>query len=84
VRYHPLRLLVAGRVEPVRLSLCVGARMSENRVEKDYGPVDRAKDVSGIYGLGFEKESFMGFMLPFVIVGGIGGLGALLIIFWLS
>ena len=57
--------------------------MSENNVEKDYGPVDRMKDVSGIYGLGFEKESFMGFALPFVIVGAIGGLGALLILFWL-
>jgi hypothetical protein len=57
--------------------------MSDNNVEKNYGPVDRIKDVSGIYGLGFEKESFMGFALPFIIVGAIGGIGALLILFWL-
>jgi hypothetical protein len=65
--------------------LCLGAEawMSENNVEKHYGPVDRMKDVSGIYGLGFEKESFMGFALPFLIVGAIGGIGALLILFWL-
>jgi hypothetical protein len=57
--------------------------MSDNRVEKDYGPIDRVKDTSGLYGLGFEKDSFMGFALPFVIVGAIGGIGALLILFWL-
>jgi hypothetical protein len=57
--------------------------MSENSIEKDYGPVDRARDVSGLYGLGFERESFLGFMEPFLIVGAIGGIGALLIIFWL-
>jgi hypothetical protein len=59
------------------------ARMSDNGVQKEYGPVDRLKDVSGIYGLGFEKESFMGFALPFVLVAVVGGLGALLILFWL-
>lgn len=57
--------------------------MSDNGAKKDYGPTDRIKDVSGIYGLGFEKESFMGFALPFIIVGVVGGLGALLILFWL-
>jgi hypothetical protein len=57
--------------------------MSENRVEKDHGPVDRLKEVSGIYGLGFERESFMGFALPFLIVIVIGGFGGLLIWKWL-
>jgi hypothetical protein len=57
--------------------------MSDNGVQKDYGPVDRIKDVSGIYGLGFEKESFMGFALPFVAVAVLSGLGALLILLWL-
>ena len=57
--------------------------MSDNSVEKDYGPIDRVKDVSGIYGLGFERESFFGFMLPFAIVLVIGGLGGLLIWRWL-
>lgn len=47
--------------------------MSQERYEKDYGPVDRARDTAGIYRLGFEKSSFLGFALPWVIVGGIGG-----------
>lgn len=57
--------------------------MSENAVEKKRGPIDRLKEVSGIYGLGFDRESFLGFILPWVIVIGIGGLGALLIWKWL-
>jgi hypothetical protein len=56
--------------------------MSDNTAEKDHGPIDRFKEVSGIYGLGFERESFMGFMLPFAIVAIVGGLGALVIL-WL-
>jgi hypothetical protein len=58
------------------------AGMSENGVEKDFGPVDRFKEVSGIYSLGFERESFFGFMLPFAIVAIVGGIGALVIL-WL-
>ena len=57
--------------------------MSENRVEKDQGPIDKFKEVSGIYGLGFERESFMGLALPFLIVIVIGGFGGLLIWKWL-
>jgi hypothetical protein len=57
--------------------------MSENNVEKDYGPVDRIKDVSGIYGLGFERESFLGFALPWIFVAIVGGIGAAIILFWL-
>lgn len=54
--------------------------MSDNSFEKHFGPVDRVKEVSGIYGLGFERESFLGFILPFVIVIIVGGLGALVIL----
>ena len=57
--------------------------MSDNSVEKDFGPIDRVKELSGIYGLGFERESFLGFALPFAIVLVIGGLGGLLIWKWL-
>jgi hypothetical protein len=57
--------------------------MSENQVEKHQSPIDKIKELSGIYGLGFEKESFLGLSLPFAIVIGIGGLGALLIWKWL-
>ena len=57
--------------------------MGDNTVEKEHGPVDRIKEVSGIYGLGFELESFLGFALPFGIVLVVGGLGGLLIWKWL-
>lgn len=43
--------------------------MSQNPYQKDHGPIDQAREVSGIYHLGFEKDSFFGFMLPFVILG---------------
>jgi hypothetical protein len=56
--------------------------VSDNTFEKEHGPVDRLKEVSGVYGLGFERESFLGFILPFVIVAIVGGLGALVIL-WL-
>ena len=29
------------------------------------------RETTGIYGLGFNKESFVGVMLPLVIVGGV-------------
>jgi hypothetical protein len=57
--------------------------MSDNSVEKHHGPLDSIKEVTGIYGLGFESESFKGFMLPFIIVLVVGGLGGLLIWRWL-
>jgi len=57
--------------------------MSDNRVKKDHGPVDRVKEVSGIYGLGFDRDSFVGFALPILIVAVIGGFGGLLIWKWL-
>jgi hypothetical protein len=59
------------------------ATMSEHRVEKDYGPADRLRESSGIYGLGFRWESALGFLLPFIIVGAIGIPLGLLIWLWL-
>ena len=57
--------------------------MSEDNYEKDHGPTDEVRDRSGIYKLGFEKESFIGFSLPFVIVIGVGGILGLIIWQWL-
>lgn len=57
--------------------------MSQGSYQKDHGPVDQARELSGIYKLGFEKESFLGFMLPFAIVFGAGGILALMIWLWL-
>jgi hypothetical protein len=61
----------------------VEAPMSENAAEQKRGPIDRLKEVTGIYGHGFDRESFLGFILPWLIVIVIGGLGALLIWKWL-
>lgn len=42
--------------------------------------IDRIKEMTGIYELGFSKESFIGIMLPvaFVVIVG-GGLSAYLL-----
>ena len=47
--------------------------------EKDFGPVDSAREHSGIYGLGFDPASMMGFLIPSLIVGAIGVIGAIYI-----
>lgn len=39
--------------------------------------MDRIRESTGIYGLGFRKESILGLLLPLVIVGGIGVLAFL-------
>ncbi len=39
------------------------------------------QEKTGIYSLGFEKESFMGLVIPFAFVLIIGGLGAALTFF---
>ncbi len=48
------------------------------RFEKDFGPIDSARERSGLYKLGFDPESFKGLMLPFILAGG-GIIGAILI-----
>jgi hypothetical protein len=43
--------------------------MSEQQFEKDFGPIDSARERTGIYGLGFDPASMMGFMVPVVVSG---------------
>ena len=43
--------------------------MSEQYFEKDFGPVDSMRERSGLYKLGFDPASLLGFMLPFLLVG---------------
>jgi hypothetical protein len=50
--------------------------------EKDFGPIDAARERSGIYGLGFDPDSLKGFLLPFIVAGG-AVTAALLIYFFL-
>ena len=53
--------------------------MSDGSYKKQHGLIDKARELSGIYRLGFEPESFLGLAIPvgFVIV--VGGLLALII-----
>jgi hypothetical protein len=57
--------------------------MAENGTEKHFGPIDRVKEITGIYSLGFERESFLGFMLPWIIVIGVSVVLGAIIAFWL-
>lgn len=43
--------------------------MSDQYFEKDFGPVDAARERSGLYRLGFDPESMKGFLLPFLLLG---------------
>ena len=45
------------------------------------GLIDRLKEITGIYGLGFDPASVLGIVLPLGFVMVVGGIGALLI--WL-
>ena len=56
--------------------------MSERVPKKDFGPIDKWREMSGLYKLGFDAESFKGFMLPFLAVG-VPALLALAIWRWL-
>ena len=49
MRYHPTRRGHGPGVVDRAAGLAEAA-MSENGVEKDFGPVDRFKEASGIYG----------------------------------
>lgn len=50
-----------------------GETMSDREKKKDFGPVDQVREKSGIYKLGFERESFLGLILPGALVTAIGG-----------
>ncbi len=41
--------------------------------------LNRLRELVGIYGLGFNRESFLGLILPFAIVFIVGGLGVFLV-----
>ena len=56
--------------------------MTQERFPKDHGPIDEVRDRTGLYKLGFELPSFLGFSLPFIALGGAAVLG-LIIHFWL-
>ncbi len=53
--------------------------MSDETHRKEHGVIDQAREMSGLYKLGFEWESFIGLSLPFILVGGIGGVLGFLI-----
>ena len=53
--------------------------MSDETPRKDRGVIDRYHALSGLYKLGFERESFIGISLPFIITFGVGGVLGLLI-----
>ena len=40
--------------------------MSDSEPKKHFGPIDRWREMSGLYKLGFDPESFKGISLPFV------------------
>ena len=44
-----------------------------------HGLINRVRELSGIYGLWFRRESVLGLLLPVVFVVVVGGLGALLV-----
>ena len=51
--------------------------MSDGSYKKQHGLIDKARELSGIYRIGFEPESFLGLALPIgivIVVGGILGL----------
>ena len=37
--------------------------------------INRIKELTGVYGLGFERESFMGVAIPLGVVVAIGAVG---------
>jgi hypothetical protein len=57
--------------------------MSDEGSRTDRGLADTGRQLTGLYRLGFDPESFIGFILPWLIVGAIGGIGALVILYWL-
>jgi hypothetical protein len=42
--------------------------VSVNEPQKNFGPVDKWREASGLYKLGFDAESFKGFALPFMMM----------------
>jgi hypothetical protein len=54
-----------------------------NGYKKDVSIIDRWRELSGLYKLGIDPDSVIGFVFPFIVVAVIGGgLGAI-IRYWL-
>ena len=43
--------------------------MSDSAPKKQFGPIDKFREQSGLYKLGFDFESMKGFGLPFIAMG---------------
>lgn len=53
--------------------------MSDGSYKQHRSLIDRARELSGIYHLGFEPDSFLGLVIPIGIVIVIGGILGLII-----
>ena len=42
--------------------------VSDSAPKKQFGPVDKWREMSGLYKLGFDPESLKGFLFPFIAV----------------
>jgi hypothetical protein len=40
--------------------------MSDTAPKKQFGPIDKWREASGLYKLGFDQESLKGIMFPFL------------------
>ena len=58
-----------------------GTAMMVGQAKGNAAVLEFIQEKTGIYSLGFAKESFMGLMIPIVFVLVIGGLGAALAFF---
>ncbi len=56
-----------------------GAPSSGSGEHAMHGLINRIKELSGIYGFGFERESVLGVALPIGFVLVVGGLGWILV-----
>jgi hypothetical protein len=83
VRYHRNRGWPAHRIaRPGSPHGQAEDDMTQERFPKEHGPIDEVRDRTGLYKLGFELSSFLGFSLPFVAFGGAVIL-ALILYYWL-
>ena len=58
-----------------------GAVGTARRVVEEVDVLDRIREMTGIYGLGFRKESILGLVVPIAFVVLVGGAIAALILF---
>jgi hypothetical protein len=53
--------------------------MSARTPKKQFGPIDMIRGKTGLYRLGFDEESVIGLLLPFLVVAMVGGVLGVLI-----